>query len=446
MTSSLPQLAHGAAAGGANEAAQQEAEPEVDITKASVQDLQSVEAYIGFDLQKEEEEMQSSYWTTKTLPPANPLGVDRSRMQDFVNMPKLRNMIRSIGEKHGVRHVDNDTLAYIALAARERATNLLEKMVEASKHRVGILLDRTLEESNEALSSGQLAHIPSSADTIKFSISVQNDIRRVIQLAEYFDREEDQRERTKLHPDGSGKSAFEEAKERALEAQAAGADPSDPILAPLHLGQATMLTDGADGVSSFSGMSLDGTKLSEKEPAGGTASAAAGTPGPSTSGKPGKGGDKPKKPKKPKKSTMADVASSEAIKVRQTNSTLKKALGSRAIKSWMLPQGAEGAANPMPKKKKVKDEGGPSTGEGVGSTSNLSEAAQKKAAEEEAALSRLAKVGVYTDDAGREVRVLRPMTVREMTRVTLRDALFCLEGEQQMAKSPILFKWMSKII
>jgi hypothetical protein len=57
----------------------------------------------------------------------------------------------------------------------------------------------------------------------------------------------------------------------------------------------------------------------------------------------------------------------------------------------------------------------------------------------------LESVGYFKDERGKLVQISRSMNTKEMCRVTLRDALFCLEKEKQLRKSGLVYKWMGKI-
>ncbi|KAI8833558.1 transcription initiation factor TFIID component TAF4 family-domain-containing protein [Chytridium lagenaria] len=384
---------------------------ETDVDKLDVASMMDVTNYGGVDLREEEESF--GMINTANLPPSNPLGVDRSKLQDFLNLTRLKRIVETKGRKHGIRTIDEDTLIYLALAARERATHLLEKMVTASKHRVGILLDQLLDPTT------------SPAPTT-FNISVSNDVRRMIQMTEFMEREEDNRERVRLHPDGSGRSALETARAAALAAQAAGtAHPDAAIMTPLMMMPATTSGfetsgfEGAESLQAAAATGLGGVRGMETVVQADVAAAVAASVA---------AGDvvKPSKKKKAKKGAV-DLTT-EAIKARQVNTTALLAAGEEE-------EGRGGGDGEV----KAAKSGG--AGVGVGPSGPV----DPKVLEEEAQLAKLAKVGVYKDDTGREVRVLRPMTVREMTRVTLRDALFSLESEQQMSSSPLLYKWFGKI-
>ncbi|KAJ3103978.1 hypothetical protein HDU97_009633 [Phlyctochytrium planicorne] len=381
---------------------------EVDVTKLDVASMMDVTSYAGVDMREEEENI--SFGFGQNHPPANPTGVDRSKLQDFMNLGKLRRIVEGVAVKYGILAVDDDFLLYLSLAAKERTLNLLEKMVTASKHRTGILLDDLLEESNQQLENKVINAPP---DTVKFTVSVDNDVRKMMQITERMDWELDAKARKQYHPDGSGISAFEAARAAAIVAKADGTgNASTDLIASMKSFVPSDLPQ-SEGAGDL--MNLDGSVASSKELLAAVMA-----------------GDKPKKKgKKPK----AGV-DTEAVKINKTNATLNKFLGGSSY-SWMNADGGAGGASGK-KKKKDKAE------KAKASASNFAPG-DPRAAEEEAALARLAKVGKYKDDKGKEVTLLRQMTVREMTRVTLRDALFCLEGEQQMAKSPILYKWLNKI-
>jgi hypothetical protein len=58
--------------------------------------MMDVTTYAGVDL-KEEEDLIGTLGSSGPLPPSNPLGVDRSKMQNFMNFKLLKEFIGRIG-------------------------------------------------------------------------------------------------------------------------------------------------------------------------------------------------------------------------------------------------------------------------------------------------------------------------------------------------------------
>ncbi|KAJ3330223.1 hypothetical protein HDU76_006176 [Blyttiomyces sp. JEL0837] len=348
---------------------------EVDVTKMDVEGMMDVTSYAGVDL-REEEEMIA--FPTVQLPPSNPLGIDRSKLQDLVNPIALRKMVEKIASQNGIKSVDEDCVSYLALATEERIKGLLEKMVKAAQHRVGINHDRFItDERNRLLKNAEESGDADSYTTL--SVKVTSNVKKSLAELEAETREAEAAEKLRLHPDGSGKTKAEVVKEALMAENAAVA---------LALGEGE-LGGGSGGIF----------------------------------GEGGGGDDERKKKKKGKKPEL-----SETIKALSANKTaLQAAGGSRVIKSWMLPQGMAGAASSSGGGAKDGD-----TADGTKKKKGKSRAAGHDGGEFGSGVS--STVGVFIDEDGKKIQLVRPMTAKEMSRVTLKDALFCLEKEHQMAK------------
>jgi hypothetical protein len=246
------------------------------------------------------------------------------------------------------------------------------------------------------------------------------DMKHPLSLIEKEAKEEEAKDRAKFYPQGGGKSAAEILSERAAaEMKLVAEDLS------MKMGAA-----GADMGSSSAGAGAAGAG-GEDDEFGGLLRAD------ESRGKAGSGSGSGKKKK-------ADKNVSETVKKKiVNNAALLAAGGKKAIKSWMLPQMAGGSSSSLnastsssagslkgsekePKKRKKKGKGGE---------------------DDDGDAGKFDDVGTYLDESlGKMVKVGRTMGVKEMARVTLRDALFCLEREPQMTKSEILYKWWAKIL
>ncbi|KAI8881373.1 hypothetical protein K501DRAFT_334726, partial [Backusella circina FSU 941] len=94
--------------------------------------LTDVMGYAGVDLKEEAE-----HFTKDGDAPSGSLpdGVDRSKIQDFMNSEMLKEKLLKIASRLKIAQIDGDSVAYLALAAQDRIRSLIESMVNASKHR-----------------------------------------------------------------------------------------------------------------------------------------------------------------------------------------------------------------------------------------------------------------------------------------------------------------------
>ncbi|KAI9358924.1 hypothetical protein DFJ73DRAFT_135824 [Zopfochytrium polystomum] len=184
---------------------------------------------------------------------------------------------------------------------------------------------------------------------------------------------------------------------------------------------------------------------------------------------------------------------SEGARVKNTNfEALKQAGGAKALKSWMLPKGlvmvgataggvgggvvggggarpAGGAAGAAAAGAGGAAGGGVAAaaageGAGLGAAAAAGDGADdpmavdptgavsgKRKKGKKAAFGGVGggvvprSVGEFLDEEGKRVRIGREMSTQEMSRVTLRDALFSLENDRRMAKSAFYFKWLGKL-
>ncbi|KAI8975698.1 transcription initiation factor TFIID component TAF4 family-domain-containing protein [Mycotypha africana] len=92
--------------------------------------LTDVMGYAGVDLREEAEHFVREGQDTSL-----PDGIDRSRYQDFMNIDMLRERLLGYAKYVNIKRVDNDFVAYIALATQDRLRQVMQNMVKASKHR-----------------------------------------------------------------------------------------------------------------------------------------------------------------------------------------------------------------------------------------------------------------------------------------------------------------------
>ncbi|KAK9765165.1 hypothetical protein K7432_006721 [Basidiobolus ranarum] len=98
--------------------------------------LTDVMGYVGVDLKEESDNILRE---SETLSKHNGLGVveaDQSKTQDFMSLSVLKKIVGKIAEPHRLSGIDPDFMVYLALAAQERLKSLVEQMIVASKHRV----------------------------------------------------------------------------------------------------------------------------------------------------------------------------------------------------------------------------------------------------------------------------------------------------------------------
>ncbi|GAN04832.1 hypothetical protein MAM1_0074d04297 [Mucor ambiguus] len=94
--------------------------------------LTDVMGYAGVDLKEEAEHfMKDGDGSGGILPD----GVDRSKVQDFMNTELLTKKILKYAKCVNIKKIDNDFVSYMALATQDRIRTVLESMVSASKHR-----------------------------------------------------------------------------------------------------------------------------------------------------------------------------------------------------------------------------------------------------------------------------------------------------------------------
>jgi len=109
-------------------------------------------------------------------------------------------MVEEIISKNEITKVDPDYYNCLALAAQERIRGLVEQMILASKHRVGLLHDYFIEES-KAKNIGAT----DKEENYEFSVVVKDDVKKALQLIERHERDKERRERQRRGEEEEGR-------------------------------------------------------------------------------------------------------------------------------------------------------------------------------------------------------------------------------------------------
>ncbi|KAI7869026.1 transcription initiation factor TFIID component TAF4 family-domain-containing protein [Spinellus fusiger] len=138
--------------------------------------LTDVMGYAGVDLKEEVEHfLKDGEMVGGSLPD----GIDRSKMQDFMNPDMLKNIVLKMAKPLAIGKIDPDFLSYLALATQDRLRHLIEQMVAASKHRV---FSQTFD-SPPVDDHGQPM----------YKIIIQQDIKKQLLAIERVEREEERK-------------------------------------------------------------------------------------------------------------------------------------------------------------------------------------------------------------------------------------------------------------
>ncbi|CDH52823.1 hypothetical protein RO3G_15633 [Lichtheimia corymbifera JMRC:FSU:9682] len=181
--------------------------------------LTDVMGYAGVDLREEAEHFLKEGDGTGAILPD---GVDRSKIQDFMNGDLLRSRVLELAQPLQISNVDQDFISYLALATQERLRGLVEQMVDASKHRV--------------MSQAGSAAPPLDERTGHplYRIVVQQDPRKQLLAIERAEREEErkrkellaERERRMQMGEGEGEDGKSKKKKKDKDGTGAGGGPT----------------------------------------------------------------------------------------------------------------------------------------------------------------------------------------------------------------------------
>ncbi|KAI7881078.1 hypothetical protein K492DRAFT_187241 [Lichtheimia hyalospora FSU 10163] len=181
--------------------------------------LTDVMGYAGVDLREEAEHFLKEGDGTGAILPD---GVDRSKIQDFMNGDMLRSRVLELAQPLQISNVDQDFISYLALATQERLRGLVEQMVDASKHRV--------------MSQAGSAPPPLDERTGHplYRIVVQQDPRKQLLAIERAEREEErkrkellaERERRMQMGEGEGEDGKSKKKKKEKDGTGAGGGPA----------------------------------------------------------------------------------------------------------------------------------------------------------------------------------------------------------------------------
>ncbi|KAL6632704.1 transcription initiation factor TFIID component TAF4 family-domain-containing protein [Neocallimastix sp. 'constans'] len=171
---------------------------EIDVTKLDSESLGDVMKYVGVDLKEETDNILRDNEILNMQQQQINQTDDRSKAQSFLSVPFLSKMVEEITSKNDITKVEPDYYNCLALAAQERIRNLVEQMILASKHRVGLLHDFFMEESK-----AKKAKV--GEDTYEFSVVVKDDVRKALQLIERHERDKERRERQRRGEEEEGR-------------------------------------------------------------------------------------------------------------------------------------------------------------------------------------------------------------------------------------------------
>jgi hypothetical protein len=191
---------------------------EIDVTKLDSESLGDVMKYVGVDLKEETDNILRDNEILNMQQQQINSTEDRSKAQSFLSIPFLSKMVEEITSKNDITKVDPDYYNCLALAAQERIRSLVEQMILASKHRVGLLHDFFMEESK-----AKKAKV--GEETYEFSVVVKDDVKKSLQLIERYERDKERRERQRRGEeeegrgdgkDGDGKGASKRKKNKTV--------------------------------------------------------------------------------------------------------------------------------------------------------------------------------------------------------------------------------------
>jgi hypothetical protein len=151
-----------------------------------------------------------------------------------------------------------------------------------------------------------------------------------------------------------------------------------------------------------------------------------------------------------KKGKKSKVDMPEEVKTRLANEAAMKAAGG-PMKSWMLADSSSGMAGGIkvvPKKKKMAEfveDTESKMGVPLSFSITTTKNPQKPQLAQKKTVQTVLKAPVGIDQDGETIRLLRPMTQKEMRRIILKDALFCIDKDPMLRKSSLLYKWNANI-
>jgi len=166
------------------------AAPEIDVTKLDSESLGDVMKYVGVDLKEETDNILRDNEILNMQQQQINQTDDRSKAQSFLSIPYMSKMVEEIITKNDITKVDPDYYNCLALAAQEKIRGLVEQMILASKHRVGLLHDYFMEESK-----AKNTKVADGEETYEFSVVIKDDVKKSLQLIERHERDKERKER-----------------------------------------------------------------------------------------------------------------------------------------------------------------------------------------------------------------------------------------------------------
>ncbi|ORX78239.1 hypothetical protein BCR32DRAFT_270176 [Anaeromyces robustus] len=171
---------------------------EIDVTKLDSESLGDVMKYVGVDLKEETDNILRDNEILNMQQQQVNQTDDRSKAQSFLSIPYLSKVVEEITSKNGINKVDPDYYNCLALAAQDRVRSLVEQMILASKHRVGLLHDFFMEES-------KAKNVGEGEESYEFSVVVKDDVKKALQLIERHERDKERRERQRRGEEEEGR-------------------------------------------------------------------------------------------------------------------------------------------------------------------------------------------------------------------------------------------------
>jgi len=171
---------------------------EIDVTKLDSESLGDVMKYVGVDLKEETDNILRDNEILNMQQQQVNQTEDRSKAQSFLSIPYLSKLVEEITSKNGISKVDPDYYNCLALAAQDRVRSLVEQMILASKHRVGLLHDFFMEES-------KAKNVGEGEESYEFSVQIKDDVKKALQLIERHERDKERRERQRRGEEEEGR-------------------------------------------------------------------------------------------------------------------------------------------------------------------------------------------------------------------------------------------------
>lgn len=437
---------------------------EKDTSRIDMQSMIDVTSYTSINLKQEEENIINAI-----IPNYDNLGItfsttdaDRTEVDSFLDFDALGLRLDAIARVNGLKFTDRRLMSFVSVAVRNLIRDLLERMSIASKHRSGI--------THKKLIASDRSQKDSNCEySLDFNIIVTDDTKEALSKIKEGEMQIDKKLREKLGlpiiPEEVEQETPEE-EQKPQDAEQKDGESKDP--------------PPADAAATPEDQTPTQTPGSSTLPTSAIPSADSVAPAPA-----------PSKRKK-KASKIRDLP--DVIKVRNTNEVIMAALGGVPLKSWMAtassstfnflskPNQKDQAAGGkldnksriitvVPLKRKAdahdgeeslkpenSDKKEEKTHESKDETANDGKSQEIKEEPADASLPRIpadskywSKIGIASDKTCIPGMVTADHTTNKDFeaddkghKITLRDALFCLQMQRNFCKSPVLHKWLMR--